>query len=490
MSLNDHIINIALLGTTSKELSLTDFPEELQSTFEELKQKTNDTEATLYQMVVLSFAYFRAGTEPQELNEATEIAAAAADETPYCSRQVGELLLSLASNRNRHLLLYAYRQILQCGKLIRPHCLQALLTRAFERTNPDRKEEQRLLSPLTGNRGRWLLPLMGLPAWGAKDEITWETASHEERKQLLLETRRENPDEGLALLQTELKNESATHRDELIQCLREKLNKNDEEFLQGVATTDRSANVKDTARQLLCSLPDSQQVQYYWELLKGKLRHNALLGWSYDTLEFTPEMKKKGLTEVSSVKNEKDDRFLLRQLAERVPLAFWCEFYDCGPEKAATKLAKNPPFQHLFELWRPIELFNDSLWAYETLKARPNEAYISILLGFLSPAQREEIPFQPAQEDMYIPRTWYNGEPWGIKFSTRVFRRLLMRPYSIYKEEAEQTAVFFSTEMIPLIEKEITSTNNENSTSVHTCQSLLDYMRQKERIDALINDKN
>lgn len=33
-------------------------------------------------------------------------------------------------------------------------------------------------------------------------------------------------------------------------------------------------------------------------------------------------MKKLGLEEVSSNKNEKDDRFLLRQLAERVPLKF------------------------------------------------------------------------------------------------------------------------------------------------------------------------
>lgn len=63
-------------------------------------------------------------------------------------------------------------------------------------------------------------------------------------------------------------------------------------------------------------------------------------------------MKKLGLEEVSSNKNEKDDRFLLRQLAERVPLSFWSEFYDCPPEKAASKLAKNPSFS---ETVRPVE---------------------------------------------------------------------------------------------------------------------------------------
>ena len=121
-----------------------------------------------------------------------------------------------------------------------------------------------------------------------------------------------SPKQGLALLQTELKNESAAHRDELIQCLRWGLSKSDEAFLQEIVATDRSSNVKETARRLLCSLPDSELVKIYEELLRGKLHLNFLLGWSYDKIEFTPEMKKLGLEEVSSNKNEKDDRFLLR----------------------------------------------------------------------------------------------------------------------------------------------------------------------------------
>lgn len=492
MNLNDNLINTALLGTATKELPVTDFPEELQATFLEQKEKADDTEAAFYQMAALGFAYSRAGLEPQALNETTEVAEVIDDKASYFPREVGELLLSYIANHNRYLLLYAYRRALQCGKLIRPNYLQALLSNAFEHNNPCRKEEQQLLSQLTGNRGRWLLSLMDLPVWGTKDEITWETASHEERKQLLLETRRENPDTGLALLQTELKNESAAHRGELIQCLRQKLNKNDETFLQEVAATDRSSNVKDAAHQLLCSLPDSQQVHYYQELLKGKLHYNMLLGWSYDKVEFTPEMKKRGLIEVSSVKNEKDDRFLLRQLAERVPLAFWCEFYNCEPEKAAIKLAKNPPFQNLFELWRPISLFNDSLWAYYTLKENTDEPFLCNLLGLLNPARREEISFQSKQKDMYFPRNWYNEdvEAWGIKFSTRVFQRLLTRTYSIHKDEAEQTAVYFPAEMLLVIEQKITSMNNENSASVRTCQLLLDYMRLKQKTDTLLNDKN
>ena len=114
-----------------------------------------------------------------------------------------------------------------------------------------------------------------------------------------------------------------------------------------------------------------------------------LLGWSYDKVTFTPEMKKLGLEEVSSNKKEKDEEFLLRQLTERVPLSFWAEFYDCSPEKAAAKLAKKPPFGSYFNLCQPIENFGDNLWAYQTLKEDSNEAYASSLIGLLTPEQRE-----------------------------------------------------------------------------------------------------
>ena len=79
---------------------------------------------------------------------------------------------------------------------------------------------------------------------------------------MLTNLRKNSPEQGLALLQTELKNESAAHRDELIQCLRWGLSKSDEAFLQEIVATDRSSNVKETARRLLCSLPDSELVKY------------------------------------------------------------------------------------------------------------------------------------------------------------------------------------------------------------------------------------
>lgn len=490
MNLTDHIINVALLGTATRELVTADFPEELQDTLRDIQEKAEDAEAVFYQQSALSFACAHAGMEVYAPEGTEKVTEAPDENSAYFSREVGELLTFLHINKNQHLLLYAYRKAAESGKLIFPAYLPTLLRRAFDRNNPYRYEEQHWLSRLAGQRGRWLLPQMGLPAWGESGNETWETASHEERKRMLCNLRKEHPEQGLALLQTELKNESAAHRDELIQCLRLGLSKTDETFLQEIAATDRSSNVKETARQLLCSLPDSELVKTYEGLLRGKLRFNLLLGWSYEKIEFTPEMKKLGLEEVSSNKNEKDDRYLLRQLAERVPLSFWSEFYDCAPEKAATKLAKSPPFQKLFDLSKPVLNFRDPVWAYGTLKENAEERIANELMGLLTPSQREEIAFQ-SDKGGYIPDSWFNadGAVWGMKFSTRVLQRALRKNYYLPKETAERLTLYFPSEMRKSIEQIAHSTTEQgNDVSVHFCQLMMEYMDLKQRIDTLLNN--
>lgn len=491
MSLTDQLINVALLGTATRELVATDFPEELQDSLRDIQAKAEDAEAAFYQLSALSFAFERAGLEPHVLKESATVVEAPEEENPYFSRELGELLTSLHINRNQFLLLYTYRKAAGYHKLLPPVYLQTLLRRAFDRNTPKRHEEQRWLAELAGHRGRWLLLQMGLPAWGESDNESWDTASHEERKRMLCDLRKEHPEQGLILLQTELKNESAAHRDELIQCLRIGLNKTDEAFLQEIVMTDRSSNVKETARKLLCSLPNSELVKTYQDLLRGKLHFNILLGWSYDKIEYTSEMKKLGLEEVSSNKNEKDDRFLLRQLAERVPLSFWSEFYDCAPEKAAGKLAKNPPFQKLFDLSKPILNFRDSVWAYCTLKENAEEGMLLALMGLLSPSQREEITFQVSKGGR-IPDNWFNedGKIWGIKFSTRSLQYVLRNNYYLPKETAEQLALYFPPEMRKTIEQAMASVaGQENDITVRFCRLMLKYMDLKQRIDTLLNNE-
>ena len=140
----------------SKEFTPSGFPEALEENFCLLQEKAEDTEDAFYQIAALTFAYQRAGTEPQSAEETTAISEAPEDSLPYFDRSVGEMLVQMVNERNRYLLLYAYRKAVQCNKLIPPFYLRPLIFRAYDRNNPDKHEEQSLLSLLTGNRGRWL----------------------------------------------------------------------------------------------------------------------------------------------------------------------------------------------------------------------------------------------------------------------------------------------------------------------------------------------
>lgn len=491
MNVTEPIIHAALLGTANRELPLSGFPETLEKAFRHIYGEAEDTETAFYRMSALAFAYHRAGTEPLHAEGSTCISEAPEEVLPYFNGQAGELLTYLNQQRNRYLLLYAYRKASECDRLIPPSCLYPLIQHAYERNNPDKEEEQALLAVLTGRRGRWLLNYMGVSDWGGDEEEPWETASHAERKRMLSNLRKGNPQQGTVLLQTELKNETAAHRNELIQCLKINLSKDDEPFLQNIMQTDRSSTVKETARQMLSSLPDSDLVQTYCEWLRGHLHKRLLTGWSYDALSFTPEMKQMGLEEVSPNKQEKDDAYLLRQLAERVPLRFWMEFFDCPAAKAAEKLAQNPPFKAYFNLEVPIMTFADSLWAFHTLKVRTERIDFSTLLCLLTPEQREEILLPERVKSFYqIPESWFNtdGKTWGIKFSTRLLEWMSQNTYHYYpKESAERLALYFPPEMLPRLEQLLRISDSQGMSDFY--QQTMEYMKLKEKIDTLFNER-
>ncbi len=490
MNVNESIINTALLGTANREFTPDGFPEALAKAFPLLQGQAGNTEETFYRFASLVFAYQQAGIEPPVTQNLEPIGEAPEEEKSYFPAEAGELLVSLHTDRSRYLLLYAYRQAARCNRLIPPRYLPELLNRAFEKNNPTKYEEQTLLARLSGQRGRWLLPQMGLPTWNSAETTDWSTASHTERKEWLSHLRETNPEEGLRLLQTDLKNDSAQHREDLIQCLAIGLNKGDEAFLEEIATTDRSNGVKEKARQLLRSMPDSKLVTTYCELLRDKLHYHTLFGWSYDKLDYTPEMKQLDLEEVSSNKKEKDELFLLRQLAERVPLSFWTVFYNCTPEKAAEKLTRKPPFAPFFHVQLPITLFQDRQWAYYTLLTQAEEENIISLMGLLTPEQREDIDFQPTRQHTYLPASWFHpctNETWGIKFSGRVLQRILQSPYYT-RDTAEQLALCFHPDIKEELEGHINLQQEPAQASTGFCRQILEYMTQKEKIDILFND--
>ena len=86
MNLTDHIINVALLGTATRELITTDFPEELQETLRDIQAKAEDAEALFYQQSALGFAFARAGVEAQSIAGVANVTEAPEEDKPYFLR--------------------------------------------------------------------------------------------------------------------------------------------------------------------------------------------------------------------------------------------------------------------------------------------------------------------------------------------------------------------------------------------------------------------
>ena len=96
-------------------------------------------------------------------------------------------------------------------------------------------------------------------------------ATHGERKEMLARFRQQDSAAALELLRKDWKSEPANQRNELLECLRINISKADELFIQEVLESDRSSIVKETARKLLCMIPDSAMVMRCCELLRGHI---------------------------------------------------------------------------------------------------------------------------------------------------------------------------------------------------------------------------
>lgn len=502
MNATDPIIQAALLGTAAKEFVPEDLPAFLSEAFRPIRETAGDAEEALYRMAALTFASQRAGLQAGEAGERGATAApvdeAQAEERPYFSRELANKLEILCADREQELLLYAYRRAAadKNGRLIPPLYLPGLIAHAFDRNLPlkYRGEERELLGQLAGRRGAWLLRRMGLDASEAGEdaEETWETASHEARKRILHRVRTERPAEGLALLQSELKSESAAHREELIRELKTGLNLADEPFLTTIADKDRGQAVRQAARELLFRLPGGGLVGEYADLLRGKIRYNRLTGWSYDPVAYTPRMKELGLEELSPNKKEKDAAFLLRQLAERMPLGFWAELFGCEAEEAAERLARKPPFGDFFDLAKPILNFEDRAWAYHTLRANPTGDHVFDLLGLLSPEQREEIDLRTDDEAAGVRLTnsdwlWEDDRPWGPKFSARIVERLIRDDRYCYDPTVKRLAVLLDRSVLPLLDRPLADEKTDNAVA-WLCQTLKDNLQTRDEVDRLIEN--
>lgn len=361
------LLKSALLGTERQKPSYTQLPDSLQAVYKKLiSQGENKPEAVLCKMNAGLAIYKRAGLSPYPLAEGElelKRVSPAPDETLYeLPEELSTNLLSLIYASKNTFLRYCYGLLEGSGYRL-PSAY--VYTFVYHCTDTLQGKEQALLAkalqPLLGERGKWLLGLMG-KAELATDDFDWATATFSRRLAHFRDMRESQPQEALELLLQDWAKEKADRREAFLGEMWEGLNRGDEAFLTEVWQKDRSNIVRVLALRLLWHLPGSQIQERGRELLREHHQKQFLLGWKWKEISYSDELKSLGIEELSPIKGESDSLYILRQIAEYMPLDFWTDHYTYSPQEAAERLVKKPPMEH-FDCTNPICAYADKAWA-------------------------------------------------------------------------------------------------------------------------------
>lgn len=425
-SITNSLVSLALPGTSGRTCTCS-LPK-LQPEWERIQQESADSEEAFYRLSALVFAYRRAGLLPDDREVIYPISESPEETLPYLSQEVESQLVMLLTSGLSRTLAYGLDIVARAEQIISPERVYTLLSEVYKKYGGYSVACRADALKVSGNRGQWCLPFLGIEAEPPLEVEHWEVSSQRARLQLLRQVRREDPRAAIPLVERTWREETAASREALLSCFSIGLSMEDEEFLSAVMAKDRSQKVREVARSLLGSLPAGQLVRRYCELLKGHLKYGRILGWSYTPIPYSPELKELGIAEVSPNKGESDEHYILRQIAERVPLTFWMEFYETtDPRVAAQRLAKVPPFASYFSITSPILTLRDRYWAYWVLQIQNDSNTLEELVGLLSPTQREDIDYSHYKARYGLPERWIaeDEEAWGPHFSNEVLRIII-----------------------------------------------------------------
>ena len=181
--------------------------------------------------------------------------------------------------------------------------------------------EKKMLFPLVqqllGERGKWLARLN--PEWSVylaheREEIDWELASKEERRQLIGRLRASAPALAIEWLTRTWPEESAKDKAAYLQLLHQGISETDEPFLLQ-CLEERSKYVRQEALSLLARIPEGS----YSTELKRALVNNLQVKQSARNSRMAFSMS--GFTEQLKLKGEQQSREALK----RTNPAYWLE---------------------------------------------------------------------------------------------------------------------------------------------------------------------
>ncbi|HVU95309.1 MAG TPA: DUF5691 domain-containing protein [Puia sp.] len=331
------MINTALLGTEKMPLPAQAGIGALQQAMAQINSQAGlDKEEQFLQLAAVTFNVRQSGTKPLHQPTPNWIQAAA-ESLPYCSTRAAQVLKDLLEDEYQPLVNLWLERCIAAKRIVIPELVPTLLNRAIQH-----KEIRPSVATVCGCRGQWLSRFN--PAWEftntTGEEELWHTGNLDQRKAALKRMREKDPAKARQWLEGSWPQDNANARAEFLKQLDGAVQPEDEPFLVG-ALNEKSQKVKDAAIVLLQQSPDSILVRNYAETAGRQItikKEKALLGLSTKTtlhIQPAPVPEKaawlSGIDYLSPNKNYKDEEYVLYQLIQHTPPAFWEQHFALSP---------------------------------------------------------------------------------------------------------------------------------------------------------------
>lgn len=438
----NHIINTALLGTDKRMLKKEDIVSDLSEDFDLIASQTQNKEDLFLQTAALMYNYRQCGFVPMH-KETVSILQAEEEVKAYVNPLAQQVLYDIIEAGSISLLQFWLEKCVSAKRIVQPELIPVLLDGGMRH-----KSIQSLVYDCCGKRGAWLMQFNDdwkhidpLP-----DEELWQTGSLEQRKNILLQLRKNSPAKGRGLLQQIWVEENAAAKAELVQQLAINAGEEDLPFLEDLLN-EKSVRVKDEAIKILKKIPSSSIVQLYWRLLKpaiGIKKEKALLGLSSKMVLETLPIKevdefiyKTGLEKMSSEKNVSDQNFLLYQLIMSVPPSFFERHLNLGKEEILKSLLHHSLGKNFLPAFGLAAIrFNELEWLRAVTAQEESQLYIGAF-QVLPQKEAEQYAIRHLEKESHaadiINRISNFANEWSIDLAKTVLKFTAKNSYQYNK---------------------------------------------------------
>lgn len=424
----NNIITTAMLGTGKKQLQPEDFlPELLPAASNVLNGKQEDQETRFLQLASLVLNYRQCGVTPLR-KEGVSLTHCPREEFPYCNASAIHALQDALDMDLLPLVSFWLECCHKAQQIVVPEYVPVLLDIAVAQ-----KRIRNLAVAACGKRGQWLGNMNNYWQFplATNNEERWQTGTPEERRQVLMEIRLENPVLAREWLQQTWSQETAATKTDLLGVLKTNISDEDIPWLESLLQ-EKSQKVKEEAWKLLKQIPSSSIIQSYWTLLREVIPvdEDAQLRSSLP-LPLDKIITDSGIATLSNEKTVSDEHFIVYQLISYTPLANWeSHFKHLSREEIIAKFEKETPAgKFISALIQAAIRFKETSWL--KLLLEKDKQFFPEAIALLSPDEQEAYLlrfFETVPQDVIHRMTTIHTE-WGTTISSEVLRWIAKNPY-------------------------------------------------------------